>query len=326
MLAFIYYESNLRYTKTHNRGDTMKLYDIQNGLEPIKEKTFKLEKDIQSLVEENLEKLFGLTLIKSEFQIKHRRFDTLAYDQASKSFVIIEYKRDKNFSVIDQGYSYLSLLLNNKADFILEYNYQNNKAFDKEKTEIEWSQSRVMFISPTFTEYQKESINFKDLPIELWEMKRFENSIISLHQIKSSKATENIKTISPVSNINDIVDKEIKVYSEEEHLKTASEEIKDLYEKLKLMILNLDSLEIKSLKFYIAFVARTNVVDIVVQKKNIKLFINLRKGELDDPKEIMRDVSEIGHYGNGDYEITLKDDEDFEYLMSLIKQSIKKNS
>lgn len=92
------------------------------------------------------------------------------------------------------------------------------------------------------------------------------------------------------------------------------------------MILNLDSIDIKVLKFYIAFVSRTNVVDISIQKKSLKLFINLRKGDLDDPKRIMRDVSQLGHQGNGDYEINLKDDEDFEYIMSLVKQSLKKNS
>jgi hypothetical protein len=75
-----------------------------------------------------------------------------------------------NFSVIDQGYAYLSLMLNNKADFILEYN-ENCKDTLK-RDDLDWSQSRVIFISPVFNNYQKESINFKDLPFELWEVKR----------------------------------------------------------------------------------------------------------------------------------------------------------
>ena len=64
--------------------------------------------------------------MKSEFTLHNFRIDTLAFDEESKSFVIIEYKKDKSFSVVDQGYAYLSLMLNNKADFILEYNESLN--------------------------------------------------------------------------------------------------------------------------------------------------------------------------------------------------------
>jgi len=63
----------------------------------------------------------GLHLVKSEFSIKNKRIDTLAFDPESKAFIIIEYKRNKNISVVDQGFTYLSLMLENKADFIIEY-------------------------------------------------------------------------------------------------------------------------------------------------------------------------------------------------------------
>jgi hypothetical protein len=44
----------------------------------------------------------------------------------SGAFVIIEYKKDRNFSVVDQGVAYLNLMPNNKADFILEYNERSS--------------------------------------------------------------------------------------------------------------------------------------------------------------------------------------------------------
>lgn len=101
----------------------MSTYKINNEqLTLIKEMPFKLEKEIQNIVERNLQTLLGLDFIKTEFSIGSFRIDSLAFDSEKKSFVIIEYKRDKNFSVIDQGYAYLSLMLNNKAEFILEYN------------------------------------------------------------------------------------------------------------------------------------------------------------------------------------------------------------
>lgn len=303
----------------------MALFNInnQNKLELIKELPFKLEKDIQNLTEQNMKSIFGLEFVRSEFSLNNFRIDTLAYDREASSFVIIEYKRDKNFSVIDQGYAYLSLMLNNKADFILEFNENSKEAL--KRNNIDWSQSRVIFISPNFTTYQKEAINFKDLPIELWEVKRYNNKTISYNKIQTSGSQESIKTISRQDEAIEKVTKEIRVFTEQEHLEKASEEIKELYEKLKNAILNLDSLEVKPKKLYIAFVASSNVVDVHIQRNQIKMWLNLQKGELDDPKGICRDVSQTGHWGNGDYEIAIQTDEDLEYILSLIKQAIKKN-
>lgn len=301
----------------------MALYKIEKKLEYIKEKPFRLEKEIQELTENNLKTIFGLEFVKPEFALNNFRIDTLAFDKEANAFVIIEYKRDKNFSVIDQGYAYLSLMLNNKADFILEFNENLDKTL--KRTDVDWSQSRVLFVSPAFTNYQREAINFKDLPIELWEVKRFENTTVSYEQIQKAGAQESIKTISKADKTIDNVAKEIKVYSEQEHLENVSEEIKELYEKFKSAIQNLDNLEIKPKKKYIAFVAGRNVIDILPQKKALKMWINMSKGELDDTKGITRDVSTTGHWGNGDFEIQVKDDENLEYILSLVKQSIKKN-
>lgn len=301
----------------------MALFKIEKRLEYIKEKTFKLEKEIQDLTEENLKTILGLDFVKSEFALNNFRIDTLAFDREANAFVIIEYKRDKNFSVIDQGYAYLSLMLNNKADFILEFNENLDKTL--KRNDVDWSQSRVLFISPAFTNYQREAINFKDLPIELWEVKRFENNTVSYEQIQKAGAQESIKTISKSDLTIDNVAKEIKVYSEQEHLENVNEEIIELYEKFKNAIQNLDNLEIKPKKKYIAFVSGRNVIDILPQKKALKMWINMSKGELDDSKNITRDVSSTGHWGNGDYEIQTNNDDDLEYILSLVKQSIKKN-
>lgn len=301
----------------------MALFKIGEKLDYIKEEKFQLEKDIQALTESNLKTVLQLDFVKSEFALNNFRIDTLAFDKEANAFVIIEYKRDKNFSVIDQGFAYLSLMLNNKADFILEFNENLNKTL--KRNDVDWTQSRVLFVSPAFTNYQREAINFKDLPIELWEIKRFENNTISYEQIQKAGAKESIKTISKTDKTIHKVSKEIKVYSEEEHLEIASEEIKELYEKFKNAILNFDDIEIKAKKKYISFLSGRNVIDIHPQKKALKIWINMTIGELDDPKKIARDVSSIGHWGNGDYELQVNSDQNLEYILSLIKQSAKRN-
>ena len=300
----------------------MALYINQTGkLKEVKEKPFKLEKDIQKVFEANLYAIMGLELVKSEFTIKNKRIDTLAYDPQASAFIIIEYKRDKNISVVDQGFTYLSLMLENKADFIVEYNESLKRNLKRE--DVDWSQTRVAFVSPSFTENQIQATNFKDIAIELWEVKQFENDTIAINPIKKSVAAESIKPITQQTQSLKNITAEIKVYTEQDHIEKASDLTAELYEKFKAAILNLtDGIEVKPQKFYIAFKKGKNVTDIAILKKSLKLFINVKAELLDDPKKLAQDVSNIGHWGNGDYQIQVEDDKDLEYIMSLVKQAI----
>ena len=115
------------------------------------------------------------------------------------------------------------------------------------------------------------------------------------------------------------------VYSEESFLGKADTEIRELYFRLREALTGLGGVTVEPKKLYIAFKAPKNFADVEVQKHALKLFINLRKGELNDPDEVADDVSNIGHWGNGDYRVYLKDDSDFDYVLGLIKQSYRAN-
>lgn len=302
----------------------MQLYHQQKGtLSDLKEKPFKLEKDIQKLFEANLEQITRFKFVKTEFSLKNVRFDTLAFDEESRSFVIIEYKRDRNYSVVDQGVSYLNLMLEYKADFIVEYNESCSKSLKRD--DVDWSQSKVIFVAPSFTSFQKQSSNFKDLPIELWEIKQFENDIIVINPIKKSQSAPSIKQVQSSKDESEIskVVEEIKVYTEDGHLEGKSDEIKELYEAFKTAILNLSTdIEIEPKKMYIAFKKGKNIADIRIQHKNLIIWLNMKKGELDDSRKLTVDASSKGHYGNGDYELHISNADNLEYIMSLVKQAL----
>ncbi|HHF6492976.1 TPA: DUF5655 domain-containing protein [Haemophilus influenzae] len=301
----------------------MKIFTSKKGqLSQLKQQKFKLEKDIQRLFEENLTLLSDYIFIRSEFSIKNSRIDTLAFDPEAQAFVIIEYKRQQNSSVVDQGISYLNLMLEYKADFIVEYN--EKQKFPLKRNDVDWSQSKVIFVSPAFNDFQIQATNFKDLPIELWEVNRFDNDIITLNIINKSKSAPNIKAVSNEKREEFSILKEIKVYQESDHLSDKSDFIQELYEDFKQGILNLDpDIEINTRKLYIAFKKDRNIADIRIQQKNLKIWINLPYGELDDPKNLAKNVSNTGHWGNGDYEIAVESTQYLEYVMSLIKQAIK---
>lgn len=301
----------------------MTIYDVKsNKLVEIHEAPFKLEREIQELFEANLTEVMGLKLVRSEFTIKNKRIDTLAYDEQAKAFIIIEYKRDKNVSVVDQGFTYLGLMLENKADFVLEHQGQLNSML--KTADVDWSQTRVAFVSPSFTDNQVQATNFKDIAIELWEVKRYTNGTVAITPIKKSKSATSIKPLTQQNTELKAISDVIKVYTEEDHRNSTSDEIYELYEQFRDAIQNLaGDIEIKPQKHYVAFKKDGNVACLEMQKKKMKIYIGAKAGTLDDPKGIAKDVSNIGHYGTGDYEVQVDSDKDLEYIMSLIKQVLQ---
>lgn len=293
----------------------------ESSISQIKERPFKLEKEIQKLFEQNLSTIMNLEFVRSEFQVKDKRLDTLAFDIQANAFVIIEYKRDRNISVFDQGITYLNLMLQNQAEFIVEYNESLNKKLKRQ--DVDWSQSRVVFVSTDFTDIQIGATNFKDLSIELWTVKRFENGIIVVTPIKKSRNAVSFKPIARKSKEMENVAKEIKVYTEEDALSNKPDKVSELYYRFRSAILNMiDGVDVRPQKLYIAFKKdNKNLVDILIQNSGLKIFINVKSGKLDDPKGLARDISKIGHWGNGDYEVHASDTKNLEYILSLIKQT-----
>ena len=213
-------------------------------------------------------------------------------------------------------------MLENKADFIIEYN--ESLKGNLKRDDVDWSQIRVAFVSPAFTDIQIQATDFKDLAIELWKVTRYGNNTLHITEIKKNPSAASIKQATQHSKDVTLIAKETKVYTEEEWLVYAGEEMTELYKKFRTAITNLDNgIEVKPTKVYIAFKkGNKNIVDIVPQQKALKISINAKWGKVEDPKKISKNVSNIGHYGNGDYEIQVHNDVNLEYIMSLVKQAL----
>jgi predicted transport protein len=187
----------------------------------------------------------------------------------------------------------------------------------------------VIFIAPSFTEYQKHSINFRDVPFELWEINKYANQLLAFTQHKSTSAESISVTAKSENGVVESVSKEVKVYTEDFHLNQpkVQEHTKQLYQNLRERILNLGSdIELVPRKIYIGYKRKTNFIDITIAKNELWCWLNLKKGELDDPKNLSRDVSTIGHYGNGDYDLSIYKDTDLDYVMFLVKQAYNRQS
>jgi uncharacterized protein with ParB-like and HNH nuclease domain/predicted transport protein len=78
------------------------------------------------------------------------------------------------------------------------------------------------------------------------------------------------------------------------------------------------------LKFYVAYKAETNFVDVIPQKRRLRLSLNLHFHELHDPRGLARDISNIGRWGNGDVEVGLSHADELPYVLGLVRQAFER--
>lgn len=298
----------------------MALFKISGKkLSPVREigfdSQFKKEKELQTFTESNLQELFGLEFIATEFNIESFWLDSLAFDTAINSFVIIEYKKVENFSLMDQGQTYLNLVLDHKADVLLEYNNKAGKNLGKK--DIDWSQTRVIFIGPKFNTYQKRALS-PNLPFELWEVGMYEGGIIEYDQINpvgGDKGSDK-KTLAGTAG------KEIVAISIEDHLRKSNESIQELFHELRERIFNLDSkIQEKPVGNYIGYkVSWYNFVSVHFYKEKLKIYV--RKEKINDNEKRFTKVPASYAWGKTPlWWIEISNSVDLEYAFPIIRES-----
>ncbi|WES64626.1 DUF262 and DUF1524 domain-containing protein [Microbacter sp. GSS18] len=111
-------------------------------------------------------------------------------------------------------------------------------------------------------------------------------------------------------------------YSIEDHTYLMRPARRADFERLRTAIVALDpSVTIHFLKLYVAFKVETNFVDVIPQAARLLLTLNIPANTLVDERGIARDVSGMGRWGNGDYEVPLDETSDFTYVMGLVRQA-----
>lgn len=315
----------------------MKLLNVKKGvLEEVDSVPFKKEKEIQELVESNVENVFGLIMIQSEFSVGSYRIDTLCFDEQTNAFVIIEYKRGSSYSVIDQGFSYYQLMMNNRSDFILALSQHLGKVLNV--NDVSWPESKILFVAPSFNNYQKDSVNFKNLPFELWTIQRFSNDTVVLNRHQSNSKAE-LKALKGdgYSDSNDAIstlNKEVQSYTFEDHYSKSSSAVVEQFESLMEGMEDWGDIEFVPKGKYISLMhGGTTIAYFNFRKKDISIEL-LRGNEkldgsrsknfftLNDPESISEAKQWVwssgvkGHF----YKVVLDAKSDIEYFNFLLKQ------
>lgn len=303
----------------------MALFKINgSAVKKIIAKDLDLEKNLQSLFEQNLEEVLNIVFLAHEYSTSFgERIDTLGIDK-NDSPCIIEYKKNQNDNVINQGLSYLKWLLDHKEK--LEILCQSRKI----DIEIDWDSPRVICIAESNSKFDLDTADILPINIELLRYRVYDENILYLEPENYQKVKISTSGIIKKGKTQKVKDSQLqKVYSIDDHLAGINKETLDLFQDLRERILSLDQNIIEEAKSkYIAYKTSTNFVDVVVKQYGLKIFLNVKSGQLNDPQKLARDLTKpkpIGHWGNGDYEVKLEKESELDSVFELIKQSYNLN-
>ncbi|MCR4962873.1 MAG: endonuclease NucS [Firmicutes bacterium] len=291
----------------------IKLFSIGNQVYERLSSEFVLEKELQNLIENNMETLFGVQFLKSEYAITNGRMDSIGIDE-NNSPVIFEYKRSQNENVINQGLFYLDWLLDHKADFkLLVFDKLGMDAAER----IDWSVPCVICIAHDFTKYDVHAVNQMQRNIKLVRYRKYDNDLVLFEHLNTPIA-------KPVTQEEDpIPDK--KAYTQKSHIEKlvlATDEMKTLYSSICDYIESLgDDIASNQLKYYLAYKKIQNIVCIEIYNRQIILFLKLSPDTVNLEEGFTRDMRNTGHYGTGDLQVIIKNASDFEKAKSLIDRA-----
>jgi len=295
----------------------IKLFRINHDkVTELQSTSAKIEKSLQGQIESNLDIYLGVNFLATEYSTGSNhggRIDTLGIDE-NGSPVIIEYKRAMNENVINQGLFYLDWLMDHKAEFELLV----LKNIGKEQSEnIEWNSPRLLCIAGDFTKFDEHAVKQMNRNIELIRYRNFGDDLLLLELVNVAEAQNGDTTASPTSK-----KQEYKTVSE--YLEAANLELTNLYHSLRDYMMSLgDDVQEKTLKYYIAYKRIKNFacVEVHPQSGKLLIFVKVNPDDIDIVEGYTRDVREVGHYGTGDLEITIRNQEDIEKAEPLILKS-----
>lgn len=294
-----------------------------------------VEKSLQVMFEANLEALLGIRFLASEHStgpVHGGRIDTLGLDEDG-SPVIIEYKRSVNENVINQGLFYLDWLLDHRKEF--QWLVMERLGPEASKV-VDWTAPRLLCIAGDFTRYDEHAVKQIARNIELIRYRRFGEDLLMMelvHAPKTARVAPRVLAISTSGTVSPEEDLNVAGINEKDpylssrmayRLAQAPQDLRDLFDAVQQFMLGLgDDVQVKELMQYTAFKRIKNFacMEIYPQARKLLVFLKLDPSTVALEDGLSRDVRNIGHYGTGDLELSLKSMEDFEKAQPLVRRA-----
>ena len=266
---------------------------------------FNSELILQRNTQNNLN-IFNLEFVASEFQYNDLRFDTLAFNEETNSFVIIEYKNKLDFEVLNQGKTYYNLLLDNKQVYIDKYNDVFKTEFKED--DFDFGKTKVLIIGPKFNKKQLSAAKSPHFPFEIWKVKVNENFCISYENV----ITNEIKHLQLTKDKLEL--------TEEELLQNRFDEVIELYDTITTRVKNEFPNAIKRILIdaFSYYLNNKLICKFVFFSKFLKVYFYTN--EINDIQEKLEDIAGKGMEGKTYYRFKLTSKKDINYFIELFKQ------
>lgn len=287
-----------------------------------------LEKPLQTLIEANLEALLGIRFLATEYSTGKThagRIDSLGLDE-NNCPVILEYKRSMGENVINQGLFYLDWLMDHQAEFkLLVMDKLGKPAADA----IDWTAPCLVCIAADLTKYDGHAVQQINRNLELIRYRRFGDELLLLGLANATSASAGRAAVGKVTRASKIQPAEVLAAkagtgdrSFAEWLPLLPVHLSELMSSLEGYVLSLgDDVQRKELKLYVAFKRLKNFAMVVPQKNRRLLYLHLNPVQLAPLPTNGRDVSQQGHWGTGDLELSLATQADLDGAKPMILMS-----
>lgn len=298
----------------------MPIFNMTDGqLSTISLTDFATERELQRLVEANLEVTFGCSFVASEFStgsVHSGRIDTLALSEDGNP-VIIEYKKVASASLINQALFYLDWIKDHHGDFEIAARQKLGDVV------IDWSAIRVICLAPQYDNYSVHAVRHMAAGIELWRYRYFTNATLELEEVfRSAQGRSSTKPTSVSEDEDETKPVEQPVYTMEAHEGKGSPEVLELFYRIHEHLLSLDeAIDVVPKKLYIAYKLARNLACVEIQRKKVVVTLN-RKAYENMPANFI-DVTNVGHWGTGDVEVHISNEAELETALSGIAETYK---
>jgi predicted transport protein len=304
-----------------------------------------LEKHLQRVVEANMETIFGLRFLQSEYRTGDRhggRIDSLGIDETC-SPVIFEYKRTRSENVINQGLFYLDWLMDHRAEFEL---LVLRSAHPELAELIDWSNPRLVCVATDFTRYDQHAVQQIARSIELIRYRDFGGELLALELVHSN-STETITTAAlpaiatsepdapEPADASSAADHRLeadgtgiteapastKYMTVLERFEQAPQDLQDLFTTVADYCESLGpDVSKKTLKHWVSFRRMKSFASINIYPSSgqVMLFLKLDPDTVELKDGFTRDVRNIGHLGTGDLEVRVSDPTQLEEVYTMI--------
>lgn len=302
------------------------LFCLKPEVAPIELRAVRLEKEIQALIEKNMEMFFGVRFLATEYAIAQTsgadvqggRIDSLGIDE-NMCPVIFEYKRDANENVINQGLFYLDWLIDHQADFKLLVMERFGKA---EADAIDWSSPAVYCIANAFGKYDLHAIKQMNRNIRL--IRYANGGDVLMFEYLNSPSTSVANTAAfPAAQGPGPRYAPDKTFAQQ--YEGTTDTLREIVDEVRRYMAALgNDVSENALKLYLAIKKARNIVCVEVNRTRVILHLHLDPDTV-ELSDIVIDARVKGHWGTGDLECSLRTMDELERVKPLLERAYLEN-